>query len=102
MTGRIRRAHECLRHAVAQLDALLADRGRGIDEELTQATACVVRLRDALIDAQREGADAGADLRQVNAVLSLLVGSHYTLVGLRWQRMEKARDELRALLRRYG
>jgi hypothetical protein len=83
------------------MDRLLADRGSDIDEELAGATTCVVRLRDALIVAQRDHHDVDRELTRANAVLSLMVGSHYTLIGLRWKRIEKARDELRALLEQY-
>jgi hypothetical protein len=101
MSDRLEHAYGCCRHAVEELDRLLADKRSRIDEELTDATTCVVKLRDALIDAQRGGHDVERELTRVNAVLSLVVGSHYTLVGLRWQRIEKARDELRALLEQY-
>jgi len=101
MSDPLEHAYGCCRHAVKEMDRLLADKRSRIDEELTEATTCVVRLRDALIDAQREHHDIERELTRVNAVLSLMVGSHYTLVGLRWKRIEKARDELRALLEQY-
>ena len=101
MSDRLENSYNCCRHAVQELDRLLADKPGGIDEDMTDVTMCVVKLRDALIDARRGGHDVERELTRVNAVLSLVVGSHYTLVGLRWKRIEKARDELRALLEQY-
>ena len=89
------------RDVVALLDRLLAEKPKNVDEPLLEATECVVRLRDGYIGQLRSGdADARAAhcLERTNAVLSQVVGSHYTLVGLRWKRIEQARDELKALL----
>jgi hypothetical protein len=86
---------------VALLDRILAGKPKNVDEPLLEATECVVRLRDGYIAALRGGnADARIAhcLERTNAVLSQMVGSHYTLVGLRWKRIEHARDALKALL----
>jgi hypothetical protein len=84
--------------SVDALDALLVEKPDNIDEAMIQATQCVVRLRDRCIERCRAGdAKAGERLREVNSVLSLVIGSHYTLIGLRWKRIEKAREALKAL-----
>lgn len=84
--------------AVAALDHVLAEHPDKINDELNEAARCLVRTRDGLIDQRRQGEDVQAQLDQINAILSVVVGSEYPLVGVRWQQVQAARDGLAALL----
>lgn len=93
------------RTVVDRLDAILREKSDCADETLADATSCVAALRDHLVMQRRErphDAAVEARLRRVNSVLSLVVGSHYTLIGLRWQRITRARDEIAELLAHAG
>ncbi len=84
--------------AVQALDQVLDERPNKINDELNEAVRCLVHSRDNLINLRRQGQDVQAKLDQVNAVLSIVVGSEYPLVGIRWERVQAARDAVASLL----
>ena|SRR5690242_6880748 len=89
------------RKAVDSLEQALEHRPDRVYEDMADAVRCLVRFRDALIERQRERkADPGARdrLRRVNAILSIVVGGEYPLVGVREKRIKQAHDELAQLL----
>jgi hypothetical protein len=97
--------HDDLReHCHAAVDALcrvLDERPAEEHEYLLEAVRCLVRLRDRLIEQRRSGhpsPDLQDRLDRTNAILSVLVGGQYPLVGVRWERVSHARDELKKLL----
>ncbi len=95
------RVCEHCRAAVATLDRVLEERPDKIHDEIVDAVGCVVRLRDNLIEQRRAGDTSRRlqdQLDHANAVLSVMAGGVYPLVGVRWQRVEQARDELKRLL----
>lgn len=89
------------RDAVGRLDYLLRNHPAETADDLTGAVRCAVRLRDMMIERRRQGrGDAGQDarLRQVNAVISAIVAGEFPLMGIRWKRIEGARDLLREVM----
>lgn len=87
--------------AVAKLSNLLRNHPAEPAEELTEAVRCVVALRDRMIEMRRRGTmTPGQDqrLRQVNAVISAIVAGEFPLMGIRWKRIEGARDLLKEVL----
>ncbi len=89
------------REALARLDHLLRDHPAQLAAELTDAVRGVVALRDAMIVRRdRIGREPASNnrLERVNAVLSMLISNEFPLTGVRWQRIERARDALRDTL----
>jgi len=82
------------------LDAVLASSEPPEKDLIAEATRCVARYRDALIDEKRSG-DAQAERRlpEVNSLLSELVAAEFPLVGVRRKRVEAVRDAYRTLVR---
>ena len=80
------------------LDEVLASSQPPQKDLIAEATRCVARYRDALIDDKRSG-DAAAERRlpEVNALLSELVAAEFPLVGVRRKRIEAARDAYRRM-----
>ena len=92
---------ECCRDAVGKFDYLLRNHPAEIAEELGDAVHCVVALRDSMIEHRhRAGATAEQDgqLQKVNAVISAIVAGEFPLMGVRWKRIEGARDLLKQVL----
>jgi hypothetical protein len=90
------------RDGVDKLDHLLRNHPAETADELTEAVRCAVALRDRMIERRRRGGSdprRDARLRQVNAVISAIVAGEFPLTGIRWQRIEGARDLLRKVLR---
>ena len=84
--------------ALRSLDELLADRPPVVYDAIERATVDVVAVRDELIEAARAGnTDHGDALRRVNALLSLIVSAEFPLGGVRWKRIQSARDDLAKL-----
>ena len=83
------------------LDEVLASSQPPEKDLIAEATRCVARYRDALIDEKRSG-DAAAERRlpEVNALLSELVAAEFPLVGVRRKRIEAAREAYRSLIQR--
>ena len=91
----------CGREALARLDHLLRDHPAQLAAELTDAVRAVVGLRDAMIARRNRAGRATAidqRLERVNGVLSALISNEFPLTGVRWQRIERARDALRDIL----
>ncbi len=87
--------------AVAKLDYLLRNHPAETGEELTDAVRCTVKLRDKMIERRRRGEHDPAlerRLRQVNSIISAIVAGEFPLMGIRWQRIEGARDLLKRVL----
>jgi hypothetical protein len=85
-------ACEC-RDGIAALDHVLEHRPDTVHDRIAEATRCLARLRDRLIEAKHDGHPDAHLLERANALLSLLIASEFPLVGLRWDRVKKARDE---------
>lgn len=85
---------DLVRAALAELDTALEERGDDLTEHLARALRAIVALRERVI-AQGGGE---AELDRVNAVLSSMWSASYPIVGVRWQRIGKARDAVRGLL----
>jgi len=87
--------------AVRGLDAVLAAKQPPERDLIAEATRCIARLRDDLIERQRSGCLPDASLLpETNALLSELVAAEFPLVGVRKKRIEAARDACRRLLER--
>jgi hypothetical protein len=98
MTGNTR---HCCQEAVAKLEYLLRNHPAEMAEELSDAVRCVVALRDSMIEHRdRAGATPAQDaqLQKVNAVISTIVAGEFPLMGIRWKRIEGARDLLKQVL----
>ena len=90
------------REAVAKLDYLLRNHPAETAEELTDAVRCTVALRDTMIE-RRHGPGGESErqdrrLRQVNSIISAIVAGEFPLMGIRWKRIEGARDLLKQVL----
>lgn len=94
--------HGHCREAMAKLDYLLRNHPAETADELTDAVRCAVDLRDKMIERRRvQGAQNDAQnrrLRQVNSIISAIVAGEFPLMGIRWQRIEGARDLLKQVL----
>ena len=89
--------------ALRSLELLLEERPSVVHDAIEQATRHTVAVRDALIAARRDGENGHDDaLRRVNALLSLIVAAEFPLVGVRWKRIESARDALAKLASEQG
>jgi hypothetical protein len=88
--------------AAAKLDDLLSKHPAEVAEELTDAIRKMVDLRERMIERRRaqRGPHASQDrrLRQVNSVISAMVGGEFPLPGMRWKRIQGARDLLKQVL----
>jgi len=85
--------------AMRELDAVLAAEEPPERDLIADATRCVARLRDELIERHRAGALRDESLLpQANALVSELVAAEFPLVGVRKKRIEAARDACRRLL----
>jgi hypothetical protein len=94
--------HGHCREAVAKLDYLLRNHPAETIEELTDAVRCTVALRDRMIERRRavggRSDEQDRRLRQVNSIISAIVAGEFPLMGIRWQRIEGARDLLKQVL----
>jgi hypothetical protein len=92
---------QCCREAIAKLDYLLRNHPAEMAEELGDAVRCVVALRDSIIE-HRDRASrtpkTDLHLQRVNAVISAIVAGEFPLMGVRWKRIEGARDLLKQVL----
>ncbi|HEX4262102.1 MAG TPA: hypothetical protein VHY76_13480 [Acetobacteraceae bacterium] len=87
---------------LARLDRLLADRPHRIGHDFSEATRCITALRQQMIlDLRRGDAPAGTEdrLARLNAVLSVVVGTHYPIGAPKWAHMQSARDAFAELAR---
>ena len=88
------------RTALRVLDRVLEESPERMTGELPEAVRALVRLRDRLIElrrADRGSRDLQERLERTNAILSVVTGGEYPLVGVRRQRIVEARDALRQL-----
>ena len=84
--------------AVRELDTVLAAKHPPQQDLIADATRCMARLRDELIERRRAGGLRDESLLpQANAILSELVAAEFPLVGVRKKRIETARDACRRL-----
>ena len=89
------------RDALEILDLILSKKPKKDDMNLSRATECLTCLREVLIQRQRmAGATSKSreDLAELNAVLSVVLGSHFPLGETPWDELEKARDWLAGLV----
>ncbi len=93
--------NDVCQEGLAALDAVLAAKAPPEKDLIAEATRCVARYRDALIDDKRSG-DAAAERRlpELNALLSELVAAEFPLVGVRRKRIEAAREAYARLIQR--
>ena len=87
--------------AVDALEHALTERPDQIYDDMVKVVRCLVSLRDDLIGRCRDGTappEARDLLNRTNAILSLVVGGEYPLVGVRRERIELARDAVKSLL----
>jgi formate dehydrogenase major subunit len=85
---------------LARLDKLLADRPHRVGHDFSEATRCLTALREQIIGHLRAGnAPPGTAerLARLNAVLSVLVGTHYPVGAPKWPHLARARDSFAAL-----
>lgn len=94
MVSRKHSKPDLVRAALAELDAALEQPGDEMTEHLARALRAIVALREHVI--AEGGGGAGPD--RVNAVLSAMWSAGYPIVGVRRQRIVKARDAVRDLL----
>lgn len=89
------------RQGLEALDEVLASTQPPDKDLIAEATRCVARYRDALIEGRRSGEGPAQErLQEVNSLLSELVAAEFPLVGVRRKRIEMARDAYRRLLQR--
>jgi hypothetical protein len=88
---------EHCRTALSVLDRVVEESPDRMTGELPEAVRALVRLRDRLIEQRRPAPgsrDLQARLDRANAILSVVTGGEYPLVGVRRQRIVEARDAL--------
>ncbi len=98
MTGVRQTVRDLGKSALAALDGIDVEEQSQADPQLSQAVEDLVRLRDELIERQREGDDCGRLLGRVNGMLSGVFGAEYPVTGIQWPRIAETRDELRDML----
>ncbi len=89
------------RDALRTLDLILSKKPKKDDMDLSRATECLTSFREVLIRTQQVlGAPRNSreDLAKLNAVLSVVLGSHFPLGETPWDELEKARDWLASLV----
>lgn len=91
--------NDLCREGLDVLDEVLASSKPPEKDLLAEATRCMSRFRDRLIELKRDGdGEAPARLTQANALLSELVAAEFPLVGVRRERIKNARDAYQRLL----
>ncbi|HEU5019949.1 MAG TPA: hypothetical protein VFT69_18470 [Pseudolabrys sp.] len=81
--------------AINQLDTADADAAK---KQLALVVERLAGMRDALIEARREGQACDEWLRRTNAILSSIFGTEFPLGGLQWKRVTETRAALGKLL----
>ena len=84
--------------ALALVDKLLAERPEKVGHDFSEATRRLTAFRDELIARYREGAVPRARLDDINAVLSVIVGGHFPLGAVPWEKIAVARERLARLI----
>ena len=88
--------------ALAAVDKLLADRPKRVGHDFSEATQRLTAYRAALLAGWGGPPSAPADrqrLSRLNAVISVVYGTHYPIGSPKWKPLEGARDELAAVVR---
>ena len=88
--------------ALAALDNLLADRPNRAGHDFSEATKRLTGYREALLAFWGGPPSAPADralLSRVNAVISVVYGTHYPIGSPKWDSLQGARDELAVIVR---
>jgi hypothetical protein len=90
------------RTELVKLDYLLRNHPAETADELTDAVRHTVELRDRMIERRRtqhrESDGHDRRLRLVNSIISAIVAGEFPLMGIRWKRIEGARDLLKQVL----
>ncbi len=90
---------------LAAVDKVLAERPRKDDAVLSEAMEQLCILRGQLIEARAHSGDAAAAskrLSQLNAVISVVAGTHFPLGETPWDQLETARTWLAGLVGQAG
>lgn len=85
---------------LAHLDKLLADRPHRIGHDFSEATRCLTALREQVVEKLRAGdtsPETTGRLARLNAVLSVVVGTHYPVGAPKWPHLQRARDSFAEL-----
>ncbi|WP_428487450.1 hypothetical protein [Rhodopila sp.] len=85
--------------ALRMVDKLLSERPDKVGHDFSEATRCVTAVRDELIAAWRHSGSMTdrRRLARINAVLSVMVGGHFPLGDIPWEKIETARRQLAEL-----
>ncbi len=84
--------HTC-RSGLHQLDLALEGKIAPPRDPADEATRCMTRVRDMLIDRRRSGDLRGsAVLSRINQLMSELVSAEFPLAGFRRNRLKQARE----------
>lgn len=89
------------REALRTLDLILSKKPKKDDMDLSRATECLTSFREVLIRTQQAPgmtSKTREDLSKLNAVLSVVLGSHFPLGETPWDELDKARDWLASLV----
>jgi hypothetical protein len=100
MTAAYETLLDCCQAALSVLDRVLEEPPERMTGDLPEAVRGLVCVRDWLIARRRAEPGAGdvqERLDRTNAILSVVTGGEYPLVGVRRQRIVEARDALRQL-----
>jgi hypothetical protein len=100
MTNPAGTLRDCCQAALRVLDRALEESPERMTGDLPAAVRGIVGVRDRLIEQRRAkpgAAEVQERLDRTNAILSVVTGGEYPLVGVRRQRIVDARDALAAL-----
>lgn len=86
------------RKALDALDRALQHKPKRDGEAFSATTEHLCRMRDLIIAERRTGAGDDDSLERLNAVISSTLAGHFPLGNTPWPEVERAREELRALL----
>ncbi|TDH60872.1 hypothetical protein E2C06_19830 [Dankookia rubra] len=92
------KARQAAAAALDRLDRLLAERPHEVHADLSEAVRSIAGVRDDLIQQVRADGSGRHLLDWVNQLVSVAVSAEFPVTGLHWDRVEKTRDGLRALL----
>jgi formate dehydrogenase major subunit len=95
MEGRMR--GDAGARALALIDKLLAERPEKVGHDFSEATRCITTLRDEMIARYRAGTLPRRELDDINAVLSVIMGGHFPLGAVPWEKIATARARLARL-----
>ena len=99
-TWNVVREKRCL-EALDTLDQVLDEKPEQLHEEVSEVLRCLVALRDHLIDRRRRSIpspELDEQLDKANAVLSVMTSGSFPVVGMKHDRLKKARDLMADLI----